>query len=265
MNKHARRGVTLIELMVTMVVSSVVLVGLMSLYMGAASDFRMAARMREERYGRQSLESELVWRLKTVPPDFLPSQDQLPATGSTPGFTISYNDDRGAPQTRKILAYDYLVNDLRTRARLNPPGFDLIFDPLGCSVRIPVEPASYAGGPPEKVDVKTAAIFQYGSAVYIVERPITTAAESFRMLARANGLAPLLTGLFNATPAPIPNATPPLPLAIGIALFDVNVVDPVANPTYAGFACNTPQLAEAVSQRRVEWRYTQYAPASDQP
>ena len=256
--QHSRtRGVTLIELLVTMIVSSVVMVGLGSLYMGASADFRMAARMREDRYARQGLESELVWRMKVVPPDFLPSQTQLPLVGpSDPGFSITYTDESGALQRRRVLAFDYMVNDVRTRMSglANPPGLTLQVDGLpGCSVTVPQELPDVPLGTPQRVDVKTAAIFQYQSTVYWVERPIRVPGESFRSLARIGGLAPLLTGMMQTPPVLPLNAPPPLPLAIGIDVFDVNVVDPVFSN-----ACGTPELADQIAKRRVEWRYTQY-------
>ena len=251
MHNHDNRGVTLIELLVTMVVSSVVLVGLGSIYMGAASDFRMAARLREDRYSRQGLEAELVWRMKNVPPDFLPSQAQLPLGGPPdPGFTINYVDDAGVNQPRRILAFDYLVNDTRTKLSPfpTPPGWTLIVDGPGCPVTVPRDVA------PEKIDMKTAAIFQYQSAVYVVERPMTAVTDSFRMMARGGALAGPLRGLFQTPPVPIPGATPPLPLAIGIDVFDVNIID----PPLPWLGCGSVELADQISKRRVEWRYTQY-------
>src|SRR5262245_5421826 len=101
------RGVTLLEILVTLVVSSVVLLGLTTLFMASATDFNTAARLREERYSQELLESELIWRLRAVPGEFLPTDTRLAAS------TVTYTDETGA-QVRKVLTYDYPRNDTRT-------------------------------------------------------------------------------------------------------------------------------------------------------
>lgn len=258
MARPRNHGVTLVELLVTMVVSSVVLVGLGTLYVGASADFRRAAAMREERYARQGLESELVWRLKVVPPDLMPSGAQLPRVGTPPaGFLINFIDDRNVAQVRRILAFDYLANDTRTRVPAAFGGLILSVDGTGCSVTIPdPTPGVYDVTEPEKIDVKTAAIFQFQSAVYWVERSILSDAESFRTMARAGSLPLALTRLFNTPPVLIPRASPPMPLAIGIENFEPWIEEPAGGLVGA---CGTVQLADSISRRRVQWRYTQYA------
>lgn len=269
--RPARSGVTLIELLVTMVVSSVVIIGLGSLFAGAAGDFERAARMREERYSRQSLESELAWRTKVVPPEFLPTgprpsdaggnSGQIPRLGRppAPGFQITFTDERGL-QVRKVLAFDYLRNDTRTEVLVpdNPPGFvppgyNMPVYGLGlgagCPSLIPQNSAT------QRVTVRTAAVFQYFSGVYVVERDIASAAESFRVMANAgdSALENLLKPMFNDPPVIVPGVIPPTPLAMGIDLMDFGVLEP---QTLA--PCGSDGLRDAIRTRRVSWAYSQY-------
>ena len=266
-----RRGVTLLELLVTLVVSSVVVVGLGSLFVGAATDYERAARNREERYSRQLLEAELIWRTKVVPPEFLPTGGvggQIPPIGQPPngGFGLQYADDSGSIKLRKILVFDYPHDDERTRVIQNDPPFSvppvslqLNISGAACQAYIPQTAVPDAAGNLQNVQLRTAAIFQYFSVVYVVERDITTPNNSFRTMAQAGTLAAFLYPMFNSPPAnlgAVPGASAiigPTPLAIGVDNLDFQVNEPAALP-----ACTAPTFRDAVRQRRVTWQYSQY-------
>lgn len=163
MRIHQRRAVTLLEMLVTLAVVGVIFVGLGSLYSGAAGDFALASRVRERRFSREFLESELTWRLKAVPEDCLPTQAQLDAS------LISFADEKGVA-TRKVLAYDYFVNDTRINAFMpNDPG-----DPPPVNVN-----GTLITG---RIQPRSGIIFQYQTNVYMFERAITGAQPSFRSM-----------------------------------------------------------------------------------
>lgn len=242
-----RRGVTLVELLVTLVVASVVITGLGSLFMGAAMDYERAARIREERYSRQLLEAELVWRTKVVPPEFLPVPLQLPALGSAPfgGYQIGWDwgDSRGA-QVRKVLAFDYLRNDMRLLAPPTPATFvDLGISGIGCTARIP-------GG----IQIRTAAIFQYFSSVYVLERDISSSADSFRTMANLSTLQGFLKGILDNPANALPvGVVAPTPLAIGIENLDFAAVGGIPSGP-----CDSIQLRDSIAARKITWTYTQH-------
>lgn len=227
-----RRGVTLLEIMVTMVVSGVVLIGLGTLFTGAAGDYATLARTREERYSRENLEAELLWRLKAVPGEFLPTGGEFAAA------RVTWNDDRtGAAVLGEVLCYDYVRNDTRTRFGLAPAAPNNVATPGlpvsggGCSVDVP------AG-----ISVRTGMIFQWFSVVYVVERDITgTPAASFRSPA---GLQARVADLFAAA-GPPPGTIGPTPLGIGVESIRFTIIDP-------------PAGCDLQRNRRVEWRITQY-------
>lgn len=162
MSTTRRDAVTLVEMLVTLAVVGVMMVGLGSLYSGAASDFAMTARLRERRFSREQLESELTWRLKAVPPDCLPTQAQLDAG------RITFSDEKGVV-ARDVLAYDYFVNDTRINAVM--PG-----DPTDPAA-VNVNGVSVTG----RIQPRTGIVFQYQTNVYMFERAISAATgPSFR-------------------------------------------------------------------------------------
>lgn len=237
MNTHtrsSRRGLTLLEILVTMVVSGVVLIGLGTLFMGATSDYAELARQREERYSRELLEAELVWRLKAVPGEWLPTRAQQDA------MRVNYTDDRtGAGVTGEYIAYDYVRNDVRTAFGVVPPAPNNV-----ATNGIPVSGGGCSVNVPAGISVRTGMIFQWFSVVYVVERDITgNPGNSFRNL--GGGAQAFVNSLF-APGGPPAGLIGPTPIGIGIQTIDFTVRDPASG------ACDDQR------QRRVEWRISQF-------
>lgn len=243
-NPHpsARRGLTLLEILVTMVVSGVVLIGIGTLFMGATSDYAELARQREERYSRELLESELLWRLKQVPGNFLPTA----ATQDLAIINFPTPDLNGTTQG-EFLAYDYLRNDIRTAVGLvpavpapdNQPTTLLNSGPCGTLVI------------PAGVGVRTGLIFQWYTVVYVIERDITgDGAQSFRSMG-PGAVQALVNATF--TGAPPGGIIGPTPIGIGIQRLDFQI-RPRVNPPPPDppLPCNESHL------RRVEWSISQF-------
>lgn len=235
MHYTKRQGLTLLEILVTMVVSGVVLIGLGTLFTGAAGDYSELARNREERYSRELLEAELLWRLKAVPGEWLPTQAQQDL------MRVNFTDDRtGAAVQGEYIAYDYVRADQRNNlGQAFPPA-------QGPTGPIPVSGAACPVTVPAGISVRTGMVFQWFSVVYVIERDITAApGNSFRNL--GGGAQAFIAGLFapGFTPAGSNVTGAPTPLGIGIQNLDFTVRDP-------GGACDDQR------RRRVEWRITQY-------
>jgi prepilin-type N-terminal cleavage/methylation domain-containing protein len=168
MRTTRRHAVTLVELLVTLAVVGVMMVGLGSLYSGAASDFAMTSRLRERRFSREQLESELTWRLKAVPSDCLPTNDFVNAN------RISFADEKGVA-ARDVLAFDYFVNDTRINV-------DMPADPTDPPAVL-VNGLSITG----RIQPRTGLIFQHQTNIYMFERAITAGNPSFRAQAPYQG------------------------------------------------------------------------------
>lgn len=156
-----RRALTLIEMLITFVVVGVILIGLGSLYTSAASDFALTSRLRERRFSREHLESELSWRFKSVPEDCLPTSGQLAAS------LISFPDEKGV-QSREVLAYDFFANDTRINAFMPPDPTD--------PAPVNINGTVITG----RIQARTGIVFQFQTQVFMLERAITLSTTSFR-------------------------------------------------------------------------------------
>lgn len=136
------RGLSLLEVLVTFMVASVVLIGLGVVFTGAASDYVHWARLRESRYSRTQLETSLSWITRQVPPEGF----RQTAASFTAG-KIQFTDSDGL-QNRTVLTYDVNRNH------------------VGNVVQDTGDPANPRS---DTWDVRSGIIFQYFSAVYHYE------------------------------------------------------------------------------------------------
>jgi hypothetical protein len=91
----------------TMIVSGVVLIGLGTMVTGSTGDVAQWARLREARFARETVETELFWSMAAVPSDGYRSAAKWSEA------TITWTDALGS-QTRQVLTYDFRRKHLGT-------------------------------------------------------------------------------------------------------------------------------------------------------
>jgi hypothetical protein len=111
MRTRRQQALTLVEILVTMIVSSVVLLSAVTMYSNAAGDFVLWSRLRERRFSQAQLDSDIGWLVWQVPPEGLRQN-----AASWAQATVISKDADGNNITRTVLTYEFS----KTEGDFNP-------------------------------------------------------------------------------------------------------------------------------------------------